>query len=87
MPSEPTPEQMKQIGDAIAAGKKIEAIKLYRGVTGSGLKESKDFIDKLEVELRAKEPSRFPKKPVSQGCFSVIIVLIGIAVSTCVLFR
>jgi large subunit ribosomal protein L7/L12 len=29
------------------AGKKIEAIKLYREMTGAGLKEAKSFVDSL----------------------------------------
>ena len=37
---------------AIFAERKIEAIKLYRAVTGRGLKESKDFVEALESELR-----------------------------------
>lgn len=33
---------------AIAAGRKIEAIKLYRDLTGVGLKEAKEAVDALE---------------------------------------
>jgi ribosomal protein L7/L12 len=42
---------LKQAGDIaqlVRAGKKIEAIKLYRELTGEGLKESKDAIEALE---------------------------------------
>jgi len=35
------------IQEQLRAGKKIEAIKLYREQTGLGLKEAKDFIDSL----------------------------------------
>jgi len=31
----------------VAVGKKIEAIKLYRRITGAGLREAKDLIDSL----------------------------------------
>jgi hypothetical protein len=31
----------------VAVGKKIEAIKLYRRLTGASLREAKDFIDSL----------------------------------------
>ena len=35
------------IREALAAGKKIEAIKLYRDATGSSLRESKDAVEKM----------------------------------------
>lgn len=31
---------------------KIEAIKVYREATGTGLKEAKDVVDAIERELR-----------------------------------
>lgn len=34
--------------EAIAEGKKIHAIKLYREATGVGLKEAKDYVDSLD---------------------------------------
>jgi len=34
--------------DAMQRGKKIEAIKLYREATGTGLKEAKDFIEAVQ---------------------------------------
>jgi ribosomal protein L7/L12 len=37
--------------DALLAGKKIEAIKEYRAVTGAGLKEAKEYVE--EVQRRA----------------------------------
>jgi len=35
---------------ALSEGNKIEAIRLYREFAGTGLKEAKDAIDRLEVE-------------------------------------
>ena len=35
----------------VRAGKPIQAIKLYRQMTGAGLKEAKDAIDCLRVDL------------------------------------
>jgi ribosomal protein L7/L12 len=37
--------------DALHRGKKIEAIKAYRAVTGAGLKEAKDYVE--EIQRRA----------------------------------
>lgn len=33
--------------DLIAQGKKVKAIKLYRELTGEGLKEASDYVDSL----------------------------------------
>ncbi len=64
-----TPEK---ITDSIIAGRKIEAIKLYREHSGKGLKEAKDFVDALEAELRAKEPEKFTSGPTGKGCLGAI---------------
>lgn len=40
-----------ELKDLISKGKKIKAIKRYRDVTGIGLKESKEYIDKLSEYL------------------------------------
>ena len=37
----------REIVDAVQAGRKIQAIKLYRESTGVGLKEAKDFIEEF----------------------------------------
>jgi len=37
-------------------GRKIEAIKLYRDLTGAGLKEAKDAVESLEREGSASSP-------------------------------
>lgn len=38
--------------ELIQAGKKIEAIKLYKELTGIGLAEAKDAVDNLEDQYR-----------------------------------
>jgi ribosomal protein L7/L12 len=48
-------------------GRKIDAIKKYRAITREGLKESKDFIEALEVELRASNPEKFTVPPRGKG--------------------
>lgn len=37
----------KQITDLVRSGQKIEAIKVYREQTGVGLKEAKDYVERL----------------------------------------
>jgi len=49
---------IEQIENALASGRKIEAIKIYREATGTGLKVAKDFIDSLiskSIQLRQGE--------------------------------
>ncbi len=72
-------EDIDQIQAAVFAGEKINAIKLYRTVTGKGLKESKQFIEALEVELRRTEPTRFTA-PAAKGCGVSVLCLLVVAV-------
>jgi len=46
------PVMSPQIQDAIRRGNKIEAIKLYREMTGMGLAEAKDAIENAEKFIR-----------------------------------
>jgi ribosomal protein L7/L12 len=68
----------EQIKEAVFAGNKILAIKLYRGARpGSvGLAEAKLRIEKLELELRAQYPDRFTSVPKAQGCTAVLLSFI-----------
>jgi hypothetical protein len=62
MTNELTPEQLTHVSNALYAGNKIEAIKLYRTATGKDLKDSKDAVEKLAMELEAKNPAMFAKR-------------------------
>jgi ribosomal protein L7/L12 len=75
----PTPDQVRL---AIFEGRKIEAIKLHRELTGAGLKEAKEAVEKLEVELRQTEAHRFVKGAAKSGCFSVLLVGVALLVVT-----
>lgn len=68
-------ETRDQITQAIFAGRKIEAIKLYREATGQGLKESKDFIEALTVELREQHPDKVPESKA--GCGPAVVLFVG----------
>ncbi len=65
----------QEIAEQLYAGRKIQAIKLYRDRTGQGLKESKEFIESLEAELRTREPNRFVKAQ-GKGCAAVLALLL-----------
>lgn len=38
---------MERVHELLRQGKKIEAIKVYRQLTGEGLKESKDAVERM----------------------------------------
>jgi hypothetical protein len=70
----------EQIKEDIFNGRKIDAIKKYRTITREGLKESKDFIEALEVELRATSPEKFTVPPRGKGCGAAILCVVLIVV-------
>ncbi len=82
MADQPTQEQIEEITSALAAGRKIEAIKIYREATGKGLKEAKDFIDALIPRLQEEDPQAYAKLSAGQssGCAPVVLFCAGLAV-------
>ncbi|MDJ0344975.1 ribosomal protein L7/L12 [Streptomyces sp. H10-C2] len=38
---------LREIDELVRQGKKIQAIKVYRELTGAGLKEAKDAVDRM----------------------------------------
>lgn len=70
-----TEAQLNAIADALRAGTKIEAVKLYREATGLGLKESKDEVEAIEAGLRSKFPEQFPAKAAAGkgGCLGLVV--------------
>ena len=86
MSVELTPQQTKQIEDALAAGNKIQAIKLHREFTGFGLKESREFIDQLVPQLVQRDPAKFGKlMQKAKGCASVIVLCFFFSIGAAVL--
>ena len=49
-------EQERQIRELIAREQKITAIKLYREATGSSLKDAKDAVDAMELDIAINFP-------------------------------
>ena len=74
MDDQPTQEEIEAIGDALAAGRKIEAIKIYRDATGKGLKEAKEFIEALIPKLQEHDPEKYAKLAKSGGCTSMLLL-------------
>jgi ribosomal protein L7/L12 len=81
--SHPIPQQqITALRELLFRGRKIEAIKLYRELSGLDLKRSKEAVEELEASLRQQHPDRFaaPRKPAGAGCLVVVVVL-GIAIA------
>lgn len=69
-------EAEQRIYDALFSGQMISAIRIHRQATGAGLKESKEFIDVLERQLRVESPGMFTAKKRA-GCAGVILLTMG----------
>jgi hypothetical protein len=89
MPSNLTDEQWQRIEAALFAGRKIEAIKLYRDFTGSDLRDAKENVETYEAKLRAEFPDRFTAAPpIKIGCSSkVAVLLLLLLAGVALLFR
>ena len=76
---QPLPDDVtEEIKAALFQGRKIDAIKLYRQVSGQGLKEAIDFVENLEEELRVSDPMRFVSGPRGKGCGVGVAVVIAV---------
>src|SRR4051812_19107355 len=53
MDPSPTPHPLEPVRQAVMAGNKIQAIKLYRELTATGLAEAKRAVEDLEAQWRA----------------------------------
>ena len=73
-----TPAQAAEIEAALAQGRRLPAIKLYREFTGAGLKDAKDVICGLADELYRRDPAKYPA-PRSAGCASAIAFGLALA--------
>jgi ribosomal protein L7/L12 len=75
--TEVTQEQWQLIENELAGGRKIAAIKLYRELTGVGLKEAKDAVEAHVAELVSRDPQRYASlKSQKQGCMPALLLLL-----------
>ena len=72
MANELTPEQLTAISNAVYSGNKVKAIKLYRSATGKDLKDSKDAVEKLATELKARNPAMFARRRSQNGSLATL---------------
>jgi len=47
----PASGDMERVKEALRQGQKINAIKIYRDMSGVGLKEAKDYVEALEIDM------------------------------------
>lgn len=67
MPHDINDEQWQEIESHLFAGRKIQAIKLFREHTGEGLKDAKEVLEEHEAKLRDEFPDKFEHEEGS-GC-------------------
>ena len=67
------------VENAIFAGRKIEAIKLYREATGEGLAEARRAVEDMELDLRRRSPEHFIASANKKGCTGVLVCVALIA--------
>lgn len=65
---------LQRIRSAILSGRKIEAVRLYRGATQLGLAEAKDAADRIEKELRITSPEKFTAHQAPWGVSLALII-------------
>ena len=82
-PFSPAPEAgtLSPVADLLFAGRKIDAIKLYREQVkpGAGLAEAKEAVENFEVVLRAQHPEKFTAQAKS-GCAWIAAWLVGLSI-------
>ena len=67
---------------ALAAGQKIEAIKLLRGATGLGLREARMIVEQLESDYGAgsQPPPPAPGFSEEGGAKSLVVIAVALVV-------
>lgn len=73
--AELTPEQWTQIEAELAAGRKINAIKLYRQFADVDLYNARKIVDEHHARLQELDPQTYPK-PRPGGCGTRVGVLL-----------
>jgi putative membrane protein len=78
MRREPSDEEIRGIGEAIAK------VRRYRRISGQDLKDSREFVERLTVELRTTNPEKFtspsPMQPLPPRYLPWLLIYIGVLV-------
>jgi ribosomal protein L7/L12 len=82
-PAELSAEARQSVIEALRAGRKIEAIRLYRQSTGVDLKEAKDAVEAMEATL---SPIDKPT-PAPRGCGPGVLLLLAVLAAGLLMWR
>ena len=80
-------DKLAVIKELLLQARKIEAIKIFRETTGTGLTEAKAAVDVLEKQLRETNPTSFHPSTERRGCLWVVIVLCVLIAVAILYFR
>jgi hypothetical protein len=75
---EPSEDQWKAIESHLLSGHKIQAIKVYREMTGVGLAEAKEAV---EARHRQLDPAAAELSGKAKGCVTVLCVAACVGLS------
>jgi ribosomal protein L7/L12 len=78
-------DAMQEVSALLMAGKKIEAIKLYRTAAGVDLKDAKDAVDALEVRLNPAAVTTRDAARVRRLAAVAALIVVGLALLVYVL--
>jgi len=86
---QPSDVALQGITAAISAGSLIEAIRLYRAATGVGLKEAKDAVDALAVQLNPAvvKTRDAAMRRMQRLALIAVLIVVGFAVLIVVLMQ
>lgn len=87
MPPPIPDDQIAALRELVFQRRKIDAIRLYREITGLGLKESKEAVEELESSLTRESPERFVARPQNKGCLGLVLLVVIAAVAVAWLVR
>lgn len=77
----PKPEDYaERIEEALLAGRKLHAIKLYCEFKQVGLAEAKREMDRREKDLWAAHPEKF-KRPPGRGCAAMLLLMAALTIA------
>lgn len=80
-------DAMREVSALLGAGKKIEAIKVYRKAVGVDLKDAKDAVDALEVQLNPTAAISREAARVRRLAAVAALIVVGLALLAYVLIR